>query len=125
MLKNTFIHIPGVGEQTERRLWEDGILSWDDFLAECGRRKLPLARGDEARRWVEDSLLHEGDLDFFRRLLPGRHTWRLFEEFGSEAAYLDIETAGLPPGQDYVTVGGVWARGELHQYVEGDNLWRF
>jgi hypothetical protein len=125
VLQNTFIHIPGVGEQTERRLWESGILTWDDFLAACGASRLPLLRRYEARRWVEDSLLHLGDIDFFRPLLPGRHLWRLYDQFGPEAAYLDIETAGLPEGRDYVTVIGVWGRGDLKQYVEGVNLNRF
>ncbi len=125
MLKNTFIHIPGVGEQTERRLWREGVLCWDDFLAAATTRKLPLFRRDEARRWVEESLRREGDIDFFRGLLPARHLWRLAGEFGPEAAYLDIETAGLSPEQDYVTVIGVWAGGCLRQYVEGVNLNRF
>ncbi|MFH0810366.1 MAG: ribonuclease H-like domain-containing protein [Pseudomonadota bacterium] len=122
MLKNTFVHIPGVGEETERRLWQAGILSWEDFLAASGHRKLPLFRRVEAGRWLEDSLLHEGDIDFFHRLLPGRHLWRLFDVFGRNAAYIDIETAGLPPERDYVTVIGLWSRGRLHQYVEGVNL---
>lgn len=125
VLRNTFIHIPGVGEQTEQRLWQGGILSWEDFLSAYGKRKLPLLRRDAVRRWVEDSLLHERDLDFFRPLLPARHHWRLAGEFASEAAYLDIETAGLPEGRDYVTVIGLWGRGELRQYVEGVNLSRF
>jgi uncharacterized protein YprB with RNaseH-like and TPR domain len=125
VLKNTFIHIPGVGEQTERRLWQGGILSWEDFLAACGRRKLPLLRRDQARRWIEDSLLHEADIDFFRNLLPVRDLWRLFDQFGSEAAYIDVETAGQPPERDYVTVIGLWAQGRLRQYIEGVNLGRF
>jgi len=125
LLKHTFIHIPGVGEQTEQRLWRGGVLCWDDFLEAASARKLPLLRRDEARRWVEESLLHEHDIDFFRPLLGARHLWRLFDQFAPQAAYLDIETAGLEPGSDYVTVIGVWAEGELRQYVEGVNLHRF
>jgi len=30
MLQHTFIHIPGVGKQTEIELWKGGIQSWDD-----------------------------------------------------------------------------------------------
>src|SRR5262245_18105822 len=29
MLTNTFCHLPGVGEKTERRLWSAGVTSWD------------------------------------------------------------------------------------------------
>jgi len=31
MLKNTFLHIPGIGSITERRFWESGVYSWEDF----------------------------------------------------------------------------------------------
>src|SRR5712692_2083925 len=30
MLQQTFIHIPGIGNQTELELWENGIHSWED-----------------------------------------------------------------------------------------------
>jgi len=31
MLRETFVHIPGVGYRTEERLWRSGIHTWDDF----------------------------------------------------------------------------------------------
>ena len=31
MLKNTFIHIPGIGVKTEERMWDSKILDWNDF----------------------------------------------------------------------------------------------
>ena len=31
MLKNTFLHIPGVGSNTERKIWERNVFSWSDF----------------------------------------------------------------------------------------------
>ena len=30
MLQQTFIHIPGIGRETERGMWSNGIQSWDD-----------------------------------------------------------------------------------------------
>jgi hypothetical protein len=30
MLQHTFIHIPGIGKQTELDLWKGGIHNWDD-----------------------------------------------------------------------------------------------
>lgn len=35
MLKNTFLHIPGIGIKTERRFWDSGIYKWDDFTKVC------------------------------------------------------------------------------------------
>ena len=33
MLLNSFSHIPGVGITTERKIWESGIDSMDDFVS--------------------------------------------------------------------------------------------
>jgi len=33
MLQQTFIHVPGIGLVRERRLWEAGIRTWNDYLA--------------------------------------------------------------------------------------------
>ena len=30
-IENSFIPARGVGEKTERRIWRDGVLHWDDF----------------------------------------------------------------------------------------------
>ena len=40
MLKNTFLHMPGVGVITERRLWESGILSWNEYVRNNNRKAL-------------------------------------------------------------------------------------
>ena len=32
MIRNTFIFIDGIGESTERSIWNSGIKTWDDFL---------------------------------------------------------------------------------------------
>ena len=32
MLRHTFLHLPGLGPSTERRLWAAGIRDWDAFL---------------------------------------------------------------------------------------------
>ncbi len=31
MLHQTFCHIPGIGMKTERKLWEAGITSWEQW----------------------------------------------------------------------------------------------
>jgi hypothetical protein len=41
MLRNTFIHLPGVGTVRERALWERGILDWECFLADAEDGQLP------------------------------------------------------------------------------------
>ena len=41
MLRNTFIHLPGVGTVRERELWERGILDWECFLVAAEDGQLP------------------------------------------------------------------------------------
>ena len=57
MLKNTFIHIQGLGIKSEHRIWSSGVHSWDDLL----RGSCPYVfhmREDTIKRCIEDSVEH-------------------------------------------------------------------
>ena len=41
MLKNTFLHISGIGIKTEQRFWESGIHNWNDFTSDYPIRLSP------------------------------------------------------------------------------------
>jgi uncharacterized protein YprB with RNaseH-like and TPR domain len=41
MLKNTFLHISGIGIKTEQRFWESGIHNWNDFAPDYPLRLSP------------------------------------------------------------------------------------
>ena len=94
MLKNTFLHLPGIGIKKERELWNTGILTWDDFekaflpqwrLFEDGREKdwsSILKASREA--------LSEGNIDFFAELLPKREHYRIALTVPEQTAFLDI-----------------------------------
>ncbi len=32
MLKNPFLHVPGIGTATEQKLWSQGLICWEDYL---------------------------------------------------------------------------------------------
>jgi len=34
MLTNSYIHLPGIGATTEKKIWDSGIKSWDEFREE-------------------------------------------------------------------------------------------
>jgi uncharacterized protein YprB with RNaseH-like and TPR domain/predicted nuclease with RNAse H fold len=125
MLQQTFIHIPGIGKQTERELWGHGIRSWDDagrfekrFGAVGARLQqkldeyIPLSREAVRRR----------DAGFFERLSGLGEAWRLFPAFADECVYLDIETTGLSSVFDTVTMVGLYDGRKYQAFVEGDNL---
>ena len=88
-----FQHIPSLGEQRERALWQRGIATWDDLLAHPYQSGLPPALLDDALAVIQLSkdALQRGNIYFFAQLLPTREHWRLFGEFQQVTAYLDIE----------------------------------
>jgi uncharacterized protein len=127
MLRNTFIHLPGVGAYWERALWKQGILDWNCFLEAVGGGMLRQGIYESAAPIVRRSLdaVAAGDAAFFHGRLPSRETWRLYPEFADRALFLDIETTGLSPGYDEVTVIGALGGGQLALFVRGINLDQF
>jgi uncharacterized protein YprB with RNaseH-like and TPR domain/predicted nuclease with RNAse H fold len=128
VLDQTFIHIPGIGRRTERDLWEAGITSWDDFADFFTR---PAAISPALRRRLEAHIpqsidaVQRRDASFFRRLSTLGEAWRLFPEFATESVFLDIETTGLSPVFDTVTMVGLFDgnRGNRYEaFIEGHNL---
>ena len=93
MLQQTFIHIPGIGKQTEIGLWEHGIHSWDDadrfekrFGAVGGRLQKKLDEYSPRSR----EAIRRKDAAFFERLSTLGEAWRVFPEFVDQCVYLDI-----------------------------------
>ena len=66
-----------------------------------------------------------GDAGFFHGRMPSREMWRLYPEFADRALFLDIETTGLSPGYNEVTVIGALGGGQLALFVKGINLSQF
>ncbi|MBN1390052.1 MAG: ribonuclease H-like domain-containing protein [Candidatus Thermoplasmatota archaeon] len=123
MLKKSFIFLPGVGSSTERTIWDQGIPDWDEFLQ---RDEAGPLKGDRKSR--SDSLINEairnldhGKLDFFARLFRPCENWRMWEEFGRDAVFLDIETMGTRRYSP-VTVVGAYDGEEFRALVRGKDL---
>ncbi|MFH0738083.1 MAG: ribonuclease H-like domain-containing protein [Candidatus Micrarchaeota archaeon] len=122
MLEGTFVHLPNIDTRRERRLWAGGIHSWDDFIERFS---------DSPYHHHQCSILESSrealkrlDGNYFGDLLPDDEAWRCFPHF-KKIAYLDIETTGLAPDSDYVTVIGVYDGEETHSYIHGENLEQF
>ena len=124
MLQSTFISLKGIGESTERRLWEAGIRNWHDFLA---KSSLPgIATG---RKSIYDEQIHQmlsqharGNFRFFARCLKPRDHWRLFNTFRTRTVFLDIETTGEPAGIGHITLVGLYANGHMTTLIHGETL---
>lgn len=129
MLRNTFLHVPGVGEKTERKLWENGIHTWDDYLdggrpadAIGGRRERVT---EHIRRSVR--CLKEGEYGFLRDKLPSCAHWRAYREMAKEkkCCFLDIETTGLSQQMHDITMIGVYDGSGSRVFVRDKNLGDF
>lgn len=123
MLKNTFCHIPGIGVVTEKRLWADGIESWERAL-ELGSNRMTPRRRETVARCVAESKIHEEGQNprYFADRLPARLHWRLFPEFRDRVAYVDIETTGLEPWDHSITSIALFDGKRIKTYVQGQNL---
>jgi uncharacterized protein YprB with RNaseH-like and TPR domain len=122
MIESTFILLNGIGETTERKLWEHGVASWQAFLGELSLPGIGRSRKSLYDQEVSRALHHHGhdDARYFSECLKPRDQWRLYPWLRSRAVYLDIETAGGSFGD--VTVVGLYAEGRMTSLVRGDSL---
>ena len=124
MIRRTFLHLSGIGPVTEAVLWRAGIDDWADLLD--AREQLGLAGPAFARLEPElqasERALAEQDAGWFGRRLPEREHWRLYPEFASRTAFLDIETTSLSPYEGVVTVVAVHGAGASRSFVRGEDL---
>ena len=123
MLKNTFLHIPGIGAKTESRLWEAGAMDWGSFDPCCTNGLSP-AKKAFVRKLLDESERHlqQDDPWYFYKRLNARFHWRFFPEFRHLTAYLDIETTGLSAHYDNITVIGLFDSHSFYYYVKDENL---
>ncbi len=124
MLRQTFLHVPGIGYRTEERLWAAGITSWEDVGRPETASAMPrhlLPRLEDAVQESQEAL-RRGRYRYFAERLPSREHWRTWPEFRGAVGYLDIETTGLDIGRDAVTVVGLYDGRRKRSFVKGDNL---
>jgi len=124
MIRRHFSIFAGIGPIRERAIRAAGISDWQQFLAVDSVPGLPdqicrsMAR--QIREWTV--ALEQKDAGFFAQTVPRSVHWALFEEFGGHVRYLDIETTGLSPGRDKVTVVGIHDGTRYDAFVRGQGL---
>jgi uncharacterized protein YprB with RNaseH-like and TPR domain/predicted nuclease with RNAse H fold len=127
MLKNSFIHIPGIGQITEKYFWDKGILSWDDFFAKSEALKFSKEKTEEIKKYLilSKNNLQKLDNKFFSELLQKSEYWRVYPEFKGKIAFLDIETTGLSPFYNKITLIGLYDGRKANIYVAENNIEEF
>ena len=124
MLNNTYIHIPGVGKSLEKRIWAQGIHTWEEFLEMEDRISIPSTRKAIICEGIKKSSerLAAKDYYFFSQCLPSAEHWRTYPLFSDSVAFVDIETTGLSQRRDRITVIGIYDGRESKTYVKDTNL---
>lgn len=119
-IENSFIPIRGVGETTERRLWEAGITHWEEFDGSV----VGSTTADRIRSFVDVATDHlrRDDARFFDESFPSGERWRLYENFRDDALFFDIETTGLDADRNDVTTVSCCRGGDTTTLVRGDDL---
>jgi uncharacterized protein YprB with RNaseH-like and TPR domain/predicted nuclease with RNAse H fold len=127
VLRSTFLHIPGVGPVTEKRIWSRKILTWDDFIT--NRRRVDISENvaNRIEKWLgrSERALEKKDALFFSTKLQQRDLWRLYPEFREHTAFLDIETTGLSFCYDDITLIGLYDGNDVKTFIQGQNLGDF
>ncbi|NOX20856.1 MAG: exonuclease [Nitrospirae bacterium] len=125
MIKHTFSILNGIGEKIERRLWSEGILSWEAFL------DTPYIDGfsHHKKAYYDSQLigflkaLEVSDKEYFSLSLRRREHWRLYDVWKGDVLCLDIETNGfMPQNGGYVTMVGLYDGRKWRALVRGENL---
>lgn len=118
------MHIPNIGATTERRIWSCGIKCWEDYLKNHNLIKLPRTKKRLLHSGVEESIeqLSSRNHIYFARRLPVNIQWRAYRHFREKTAYVDIETTGLSPQNDRITMIGIYNGKETRTYIRGIDL---
>ncbi len=124
MLQSTFLFLKGIGESTERLWWEEGIATWDAFLETSTVPRLSPFRKIQYDEEIQEAGIQwkAQNSRFFARMLKAREHWRLYPNFRTHAAYLDIETNGLPFPYGEITVVGIYGQGRMTTLIQGETL---
>jgi len=127
ILKNTFMHVPGVGRETEHQIWKNDILSWGEFIDNHHKLDLGLSRRELICDYLDKSIkAHENkNYEFFINNLPINFHWRAYNELKNNCCFLDIETTGLDRVNDDITLIGLYNGHKSKIFVNGENMDQF
>ena len=121
VITQSFICLDRIGHESERKIWQQGIHTWDDFLTSSTIKGMSAARKTMYSLFLQKAQknLEVRNFPFFAEQFPFSEHWRLFETFKDDVVYLDIETTGL---YGDITVLGLYDGENTKSLVKGKNL---
>jgi len=127
LIDQTFLHCPGIGPKTDRRLKKLGFLNWQECLDRSSDLPFSTSGTEKFLAAIRESLraLEKQDLTFLSTHLPPSEHWRILSRYFTDATFFDIETTGLSHYDSMTTVIAAYHQGQLHTFVYGENLDEF
>lgn len=121
VITESLLHCPQIGPARLAKLNDTGIRTWHDVLAQTD--ELPSGIRSPIVAEVQQCLtaLEARDIAYFVDNLATKDRWRILAQFLDDVSYFDIETAGLEY-DDPITMIACWHKGEVHTFVENENL---
>ena len=121
MIEHCFLLLERINKGMQQVFYDQGILTWDDFLKKTEIKGLSNQRKHfyDKRLLEAKQALNRNDSEFFTNKLPHSEAWRLYDFFRDEAVFLDIETSGWYTD---VTVVGLFDGFKTLTMVKGINL---
>jgi uncharacterized protein len=125
MLKSTFLHIPGINEKTELKLWENKINSWKSFIDNHEKLDLNYKTKELIYKYslISEEKYNNKDYCFFSENLPFNNHWRAYNDFS--VCFLDIETTGLSKNYNQITTIGIYDGTTSKVLVNGIDMHKF
>jgi uncharacterized protein YprB with RNaseH-like and TPR domain len=126
MLKHTFVHVPGISLNTERKIWNQSIFTWNDFLEKQDALDLSASKKTTIQNNLHDSFdaIKNKNYSCFSSIPSNQH-WRLYSALKERACFLDIETTGLSKNYDEITLIGIHSANGTKIFMNGKNLEKF
>ncbi len=124
MITEALSHFTGIGPVRLAQLHAAGLRSWMDICDQPSR--IPESVRPSLLNEAQQSLaaLERDDVDFLVNVFSPQDRWRILAAYFDRTSFFDIETSGLEIDAA-VTVIVCWHQGELHTFVEHENLDEF
>ncbi|MBL7055777.1 ribonuclease H-like domain-containing protein [Candidatus Woesearchaeota archaeon] len=124
MIQNSFIFLEKIQHGSEKKLWNQGIHDWDSFINKKDVAGLNSSRKRYYDRKIIEARKHlfKGNSAYFKKVLPSSEMYRIYDFFKEDAVFLDIETTGLSPRYNKITVVGLYDGFDTKMMIDGINL---
>lgn len=121
MITAALQHCRGIGPVRLGQLHESGVRTWNDAIERPETVPQPVRAEVVAESQRSLSALQNDDIQYFVDHFSPQDRWRILTQYLDQCAFFDIETTGLE-FDDTITTIVCWHKGQLHTYIEHENL---